>query len=370
MRDNFHVRYWLRLSLADGVGSRVMRRLLAAFESPAAVLGAGAAALRRYVPERTALSIVARDKEAQVREALAWAARDGNALVTLADEGYPAPLLEIADPPPVLFARGNLGLLKLPAVALVGSRNASAPGRRSTRIFARHLAQAGCAVVSGLAQGVDAAAHQGALEGEGGGTIAVVGTGIDLVYPRENRRLAAQIGEEGLILSEFALGTPPVQGNFPRRNRVISGLSRACVVMEATIKSGSLITARLALDQGRDVFAVPGSIDSPLHRGCHRLIRQGEAKLAGSVRDVLEDLGMAAPGGRGQAALNYEEAMGAGVAAGTEGDVLAFVHFQPTSVDDIAARSGIAADSLMSALLELEMAGKIVPTAGGGYQRV
>ena len=364
MDKNFHIQHWLDLSLTEGVGGKTLRALLAALGSPGAVLAAPIAELRRHVSEKTARHIKEGDRRAQVKLALKWLKEsDRHAILTLADSVYPPLLLETRDPPALLYACGDLRLLKKPIVAIVGSRSASAAGVRNTEIFARALSQAGCVVASGLAQGVDTAAHKGALEG---GTVAVIGTGMDMVYPRENRVLAADIAKRGLLLSEFSLGTKPLAVNFPRRNRVISGLAHACLVMEAALKSGSLITAHLAAEQGREVFAVPGSINSPMHRGCHRLIKQG-AKLAENVYDILEELNIP-PVVVGDE-RRYEDSRNAGAQA-ADSEVLAFINYQPTSVDDIAVRSGIAAEALMPALLELEIDGKIVSTAGGGYQRV
>ncbi|MCH9704951.1 MAG: DNA-processing protein DprA [Proteobacteria bacterium] len=368
MNKNFDIKHWLSLSLVTGVGSKTLRALLTAYESPGAVLRASVSELRRHVSETVASAITSEDRSAAVAAALKWQAEDGNMILTMADSEYPQQLLETADPPPLLYARGNLTLLQQPLVAIVGSRSASPVGVRNTEIFARALSDAGCGVVSGLAQGVDTAAHRGALLGAGS-TVAVVGTGMDIVYPRANRTLAAEISQQGLLLSEFALGTKPLASNFPRRNRIISGLSRACLVVEAALKSGSLITANLAAEQGREVFAVPGSINAPLHRGCHQLIKQG-AKLAENVNDILEELSLTpvtpSPATEEQ---RYEENRTVGMQQ-ADSEVIVYINYQPTSIDDIAARSGVAVDALMPALLELEVGGKIVALAGGSYQRV
>ena len=364
MANTFGIEHWLTLTLADGVGSKTMQALLNHYGSPYAAVKAPMSDLRRFVPEKAANDIINGTNAAAISATIKWQQEEGNSIITLADSHYPQMLLEIADPPALLYARGDVALLSLPAVAVVGSRNASAAGIRNTEIFARALAAAGCCIVSGLAQGVDTAAHRGALVA--GATIAVIGTGADIVYPRENRSLAQQVNNQGLMLSEFALGTKPLAGNFPRRNRIISGLARACLVVEATLKSGSLITAKLAAEYGRDVFAVPGSINSPLHRGCHQLIRQG-AKLAENVKDILDDLNIDIP--QQSDAARYEESRTAG-AQTADSSVLTYINYQPTSIDDIAMRSGTSAEALLPALLELEIVGKIVATAGGGYQRV
>ena len=225
---------------------------------------------------------------AQIERTVAWLAQPGNHVLTLADAAYPARLLEIADPPTLLYAKGRIDLLSAPSVAVVGSRNATAAGLENAEQFSAALVEAGWTVVSGLALGIDTAAHRGSLKAVtaasavAAATVAVVGTGLDIVYPSRNRALAHQIAEAGCILSEYPLGMPAIAANFPRRNRLISGLSRGVLVVEAAARSGSLITARMAAEQGRDVFAIPGSMHSPLSRGCHQLIRQG-AKLVESA---------------------------------------------------------------------------------------
>ena len=221
-----------------------------------------------------------------------WIDQPGNDLLTLADARYPAALLQIADPPLLLYVRGRVELLSHPALAIVGSRSATPAGTRDALAFAETLSNAGLTIVSGLALGIDTAAHRGGLAGASS-SIGVVGTGLDRVYPARNRHLAHQLAEDGVLVSEFPLGTPPFPSNFPRRNRVISGLCRGCLVVEAALRSGSLITARQSLEQGREVFAMPGSIHSSLSKGCHWLIKQG-AKLVETAQDVLEELGLAA----------------------------------------------------------------------------
>src|SRR5512137_3050505 len=289
---------WLRLILTPGLGPRTARSLLAAFGLPDAIFAAGLPALLRVVPEPLAREL-ARAPGAEVQAAADatehWlAASSSHALLTLADAEYPQALLTTPDPPIVLFAVGRLELLNRPAIAIVGSRNATQQGVANAEGFAAALARAGVTVVSGLALGIDGAAHRGALSAEGGAsTVAVVGTGVDVVYPSSHRMLTQQIGSLGAVISEFPLGTPAVAHNFPRRNRLIAGLAKGVLVVEAALRSGSLITARLAAEAGREVFAIPGSIHSPLARGCHRLIREG-AKLVESAQDVLEELGLGA----------------------------------------------------------------------------
>jgi DNA processing protein len=286
------------------------------------------------------------------------AASERHALISLADASYPASLLTIEDPPPLMFAVGRLELLAHEAVAIVGSRNATRQGAANAEAFAVALVRAGYAVVSGLALGIDAAAHLGALEA-GGATIAVVGTGIDVVYPARHQALTKRIREKGLVLSEFALGTPAITHNFPRRNRILAGLARGVLVVEAAMRSGSLITARLAAENGREVFAVPGSIHSPLSKGCHRLIRDG-AKLVESAQDILDELG----GGR-VAPVAQDPASG-----GPNAELLVLIGHDPVDLDTLALVSKRDPGELAAALLELELAQDIERLPGNRYQRL
>ena len=382
MRKDYDLRQWLALTLIrrEGpaglpLGPAAVRRLLDAFESPGAALRARGADLRKTVPAETAALVARGADPAEVERALKWAAADENAILTLMDEAYPPQLLQIPDPPTLLYVRGDAGRLSRRLVAMVGSRSASHAGARNTQIFARALADAGLPVVSGLALGIDSAAHRGALGGRAG-TVAVLATGADVSYPKENRELAAEIVKNGALATEYPLGTKALTYHFPHRNRIISGLSAAALVVEATKKSGSLITAKLALEQGRDVFAVPGSINSPMHRGCHALIKQG-AKLAENVDDILEELNILVPppSSRG-AAAEADAAAGGDNGEGDEGNgeggdaVLRHIDFEPTTLDSICARSGLGAGELMPILLDLELAGKVATVVGGKYQRL
>jgi DNA processing protein len=290
-----------------------------------------------------------------------WLAQQGNHLLAWDDPDYPAQLLTIADPPPLLYAKGRLDLLRQPSVAMVGSRNATPQGKETAKAFARSLSDANVTVVSGLALGIDAAAHEGALCGPGS-TIAVVGTGLDRIYPARNREIARTIAEQGLLVSEFSLGTPPLAGNFPRRNRILSGLARACLVVEATIQSGSLITARFAAEQGRDVFAIPGSIHSPFAKGCHKLIKEG-AKLVECAQDVLEELRLESPvKSKGQHRDRPES---------PEAEcILEAMGYDVADVDTICRRAEMPADRVLSGLLELELTGRVGTIPGGRYQRL
>lgn len=346
---------WIDLSLVPGLGSQNFRALLSAFGLPHRILEATRAQLVHAVPDSLAARILERDRGPEIEKALLWAGQPGHAVITLADSEYPKQLLELPDPPTLLYVTGNAKLLGARALAVVGSRNATPQGLATARSFARAFSDAGFAIVSGLALGIDAAAHRGGLEG-GGSTIAVLGTGADVIYPRRNEPLAAEIAARGAMVSEFALGTAPVAGNFPRRNRLISGLARGCLVIEAALSSGSLITAKLAAEQGREVFAIPGSIHSPLSKGCHALIKQG-AKLVESAQDVLDELG----------------AFGVSAApiacAAEEHPLLAHMGFDPCDIDALVARSGLTPEAVSVMLLQLELEGKVASLPGGLYQR-
>ena len=351
---------WLRLSLLPGLGSQSLRKLLVAFGSPASILAASPSSLSRVVPEKIALAIRNGGAEVSALNAVEhWLKDPANHVVTLADPGYPQTLLEISDPPPLIYAKGRLDLLSRPGFAIVGSRNATAQGIANAEAFAAALSNAGLVIVSGMALGVDAAAHRGGLDGTSS-TIAVVGTGLDIVYPARNRDLAHRIATDGVLISEFPLATPALPANFPRRNRLICGLSRGCLVVEAAVSSGSLITARLAADQGREVFAIPGSIHSPLAKGCHALIKQG-AKLVESAQDVLEELGWSQP-------LKLSIATAAGSAEAHP--LLVHFGFDPVDTDTLQQRCGFDMGMLNTALTDLELAGLIEALPGGRWQRL
>ncbi|HKR38581.1 MAG TPA: DNA-processing protein DprA [Paraburkholderia sp.] len=299
---------WLRLALARGLRPAALRALLGAFGLPQNVLAQPFAALAAVAGAQAAHAALAEsraDFAAQLETVQAWRTAPGNALITLADPAYPARLLDMPDPPPLLYAKGRLELLHARAVAVVGSRNATPQAVEDAVRFARTLAASGLTVVSGLALGVDGAAHRGALH-EQGGTVAVIGTGADLVYPPAHHPLAIEIAAHGALVSEWPLGTPARSANFPQRNRVIAALVEGVVVVEAAQRSGSLITARLANEMGRDVFALPGSIHAPLTRGCHGLIKQG-AQLVESPEEVLDALNVGQPPGAGRAAASPRE---------------------------------------------------------------
>ena len=348
---------WLRLTLTSGISGETQRKLLAAFGLPETVFAAGRSALRSVVGGKAADLLLDSPTGEAVAQALAWAEGPEHHLLTLADEAYPRSLLDTADPPSLLYVRGDPALLAPPALAVVGSRNATPGGLQTAENFAKALAGSGLTIVSGLALGIDAAAHRGALAA-GGRTVAVIGTGIDRLYPARNRDLALAIAEHGAIVSEFPLGTPALAPNFPRRNRIISGLARGVLVVEAAPQSGSLITARLAAEQGREVFAIPGSIHSPVARGCHQLIKQG-AKLVETAQDVLEELNWHA-----SPPVLHDPAPTA------EDPLLAALGHDPCGLDELVERTGRPADELLTALLSLELAGQVATLPGNRYQRL
>ncbi|MGQ0544667.1 MAG: DNA-processing protein DprA [Betaproteobacteria bacterium] len=353
---------WLQLTLTPGLGASVIRKLLRQFGLPQSVL-ARSQELAAFAPPATLAALHSEAVQAEVARAMRWAAEPGHFIITLADELYPRALLEIVDPPSLLYAQGRTELLQRSCLAIVGSRNATAQGEANALSFAKALSDAGLSIVSGLAVGIDAAAHRGGLEGAGS-TIAVLGTGIDVRYPKRNLELAERIATRGLLLSEFPLGSGPVAVNFPRRNRLISGLAQGCLVIEAALASGSLITARAAADQGRDVFALPGSIHSPLSKGCHALIKSG-AKLVESAEDVLTELsGFRASG---YASTTEGEAPAAAAAAA---GLLAHMGHDPVDVDSLCARAGMSAEQVTSELLRLELEGRVTVLPGGLYQRL
>jgi DNA processing protein len=351
---------WLQLALTPGIGPVTFQRLLRQFGLPQAVLAKKRAELAAFASPALLAALDSEEVAQSVARSLAWASEPGHWVITLADEVYPRLLLEIADPPSLLYARGRVELLQRAALAIVGSRNATLQGEANAQTLARALSEAGLTVVSGLALGIDAAAHRGGLAGPGS-TIAVLGTGIDVVYPSRNAPLAAEIAERGLLLSEFPLGTAPAAQNFPRRNRLISGLARGCLVVEAALASGSLITARAAADQGREVFAIPGSIHSPLAKGCHALIKSG-AKLVESAEDVLAELAGFRPSGYASTTKQMP--------TGTETGLLAHMGHDPVDVDSLCSRAGMSAEQVSSELLRLELDGRVAALPGGLYQRL
>lgn len=364
--------YWLRMHEIQGLGRQTTYQLLKAFGSAEAIFAASHANLRKVVSDDIANQIKAETVSDQIKITLEWLAEPNNHLITLADEDYPRLLLETSDPPPILFAKGQLSCLQQPSIAIVGSRNPTAQGEKNAHDFAMLLAEFGFTIVSGLAIGIDAAAHRGALASNGK-TIAVVGTGLDIVYPAKHRELAHEIIKQGLLISEFSLGTPSLPQNFVQRNRVISGLSMGCLVVEASLQSDSLITAKFATEQDRDVFAIPGSIHSPQSKGCHQLIKQG-AKLVDAVQDIVHELKSEHFVSLAAIPLkkNFIPAKNTSPEEIPHADkaLLDLMSFEPVTVEYLLQHSGLTSDTLSSILISLELDNKIASMPGGRYQRI
>jgi len=398
---------WLRLTLTDGVGNGSARKLLAAFGLPQSIFEQPASTLRQVVSSNQALALLSTPPALQslLNTTLAWLAQDEDSgirhrVAVLGDPHYPQTLLSLDDPPLMLYLLGaaefkqnstpplaDNGLSAInnkahrphidPAhsLAVVGSRNPTPQGAENARAFSRSMAQAGLTVISGLALGIDGEAHQGALLGAAhhpdmAATVAVVGTGLDRVYPKAHRDLAHRIAAHGLLISEYPLGTPPLTANFPRRNRLIAGLSQGTLVVEAALQSGSLITARLALEQGKDVFAIPGSIHAAQSRGCHALIKQG-AKLVESAQDILEEL-QGSPGTVStiDSIATSAYSCGSGGLFNQNSGLLNALGFDPVGLDALQARCGLDAAQLQAELMGLELEGQVARLAGGLFQRL
>ncbi len=369
---------WLALSLIRGLGGESARRLLKEIGLPEAIFTTPASSLKSYVKASIASEIAKGIDEEALASTLAWLQDDNNYIVTLADSDYPQSLLNIPDPPILLYVKGRLDLLNRQSLAVVGSRNATPQGINNAEAFAQSLSGSGLCIISGMAHGIDAAAHRGALSCQGnhcGGSIAIVGTGLDKVYPSANRDLAHALAEQGALISEFPMGTPPLAANFPRRNRIISGMSLGCLVVEASLQSGSLITARMALEQSRDVFAIPGSIHSPQSKGSHALLKQG-AKLVEAAQDILEELGSLivstkqpdtsskpAPATHAQSNSSHEQ-------GNLDSALLEHIGHDPVNVETLSTRCGLTVSELSAMLLTLELAGHISVLPGGMYQRI
>jgi DNA processing protein len=358
------LRFWLALARAPNFGGHHLASLLSRPGAPRSLFEETPGALRALGLGTPLVDYLRCPDWALVDRDLDWSLRPGHACVTLDDGRYPALLKEIVTPPPVLFIRGEPATLQLPLLAIVGSRNPSPAGEKIAFDFAAALCNSGVGITSGLAVGIDAASHAGALSNHGA-TVAVVGTGLDQVYPRRHLRLMEQIASVGAVVSEFSPGTPPRAANFPRRNRVISGLSVGTLVVEATLRSGSLITARFALEHGREVFAIPGSIHNPLARGCHALIKQG-AKLVETVSDVTEELtAFGIITSRPQPRAGSEDILDA-----ASRQLLKYVACEPTSVDTLVAATGYSAEQVSSLLVLLELTGHVASTTAGCYCRI
>jgi DNA processing protein len=360
---------WFRLAHSPGVGRDAARSLLAALGSASAVWAAGEDACRQLVPARIAAALFrpAQDSQPWLTAARHWLeGGSSRGWLTLGDSLYPQGLLQTADPPLLLYTQGEVHCLTQPALAIVGSRRPTPAGAQNARAFAKDLSSRGWLVVSGLATGIDAAAHEGALQA-GGPTLAVVGTGLDQVYPPQNADLARRIAGRGLLISEYPPGTPAKAAHFPQRNRILAGLSQGVLVVEAALRSGSLITARLATEAGREVFAIPGSIHSPQAKGCHELIKQG-AKLVESCEDILEELQGSRPRSREVAAETLPSAVDQGSSA--ERALLDAMGYEPASLDALCARLGWPVAELSARLLECELRGAVARLPGGLYQRM
>jgi DNA processing protein len=360
---------WLALNRTPGIGSRGMHKLLQHFTTPGNAFAADREQLAALGLPAAAIEHLKQPDWTAVETDLAWLRQPDNRLIRITDAAYPPLLAAIADPPPLLFVHGDADYLLQPQLAVVGSRNPSRDGIALAEDFSAYLSACGLTICSGLAAGIDAAAHRGALRGAAG-TVAVTGTGLDRVYPAQHRELAHLIAADGALVSEFAPGTPPLASNFPRRNRIISGLGMGTLVVEAALRSGSLITARQALEQGREVFAIPGSIHNPLARGCHALIRQG-AKLVESGADILEELTgrfHEPPAAATDAQPAAPPSVGAEL-AGEYRDLLDAMGYEPVCVDQLVARSGLTPEEVSSMLLLLELEDKVHSSAGGRYTR-
>ncbi|ABD71561.1 DNA processing protein DprA, putative [Rhodoferax ferrireducens T118] len=398
---------WLRLTLSSGVGNEAARKLLVAFGLPAKVFEQSSSTLQQVVSARQATALRAEPPELAplLEQTWAWLRDTGvgsgrRQIVVLGDANYPQSLLNIEDPPLMLYLLGagefmsnqavatankgqaattsvvnKLALRLANSIAVVGSRNPTPQGAVNARQFAKALGLAGLTVVSGLALGVDGAAHEGALDSLAPGsdrlaTVAVVGTGLDRVYPKRHLALAHRIAQNGLLISEYPLGTPPLPANFPKRNRLIAGLAQATLVIEAALKSGSLITARLSAEQGKDVFAIPGSIHSTQARGCHALIKQG-AKLVESAQDVLEEMRIDSGLTHALDSIAVDAcSTGATGSFGTQAVLLDAIGFDPVGLDALQARCGIDTAGLQAQLMTLELDGLLVRLPGGLFQRM
>ncbi len=363
-------RYWLALNRVSGVGSRTFISLLDVFGNPADVYSAGVSALRECRLGEQAIEQIREPDWNTVDADLEWLSQPDRALLCLTDTHYPERLKEIHDPPPLLFVHGDPQVLLTPQLAMVGSRNPTSGGERTAFEFAREMARYGISITSGMALGIDAASHQGVLS-SGGITIAVMGTGLDRIYPARHKELAEQILENGALISEFPPGTRAEAKNFPRRNRIISGMSFGTLVVEAALRSGSLISARHAMEQGREVFAIPGSIHNPLARGCHRLIRQG-AKLVESVTDIMEELTELLPS-RLDFDIDSEAAPGREEESWFDEEyrgLLNTLGHDPMSIDQLVQLSGLTANAVSSMLLVLELKDIVSSQPGGKYIRL
>ena len=353
---------WLRFSLTP-IGCRMRLKLLRLWGSPEALLGASVNSLQEWLEPQSAIALAEagyRSHWAELTMHQEWLSVPEHRMLSLADGDYPVALLDLPDAPVTLFVKGSVTWLDRPALSVVGSRQATPQGLENAEAFSADLSLSGYTIVSGMAAGIDAAAHRGGLAGAGS-TVAVVGTGLDRIYPASNRDLAHQIAASGAIVSEFPLGSPPKAEHFPRRNRLIAALGKGCLVVEAALGSGSLITARQAADLGREVFAIPGSIHSPQSKGCHRLIKEG-AKLVETAQDVYEELSMPPSSTIQSSKVVLPQ-------KADEDVLLTLMGWDPVDIDTLVLRSGKAVDEIMTTLLMQELAGVVFALPGGRYQR-
>lgn len=359
---------WLILSRAPQIGPVTAKKLLQYFENPLDIIYSSKASLSKLGFLRSvSLEYFLKHKFFDIDADLKLLAKDNVELLHLNHADYPPLLKEIYDPPIVLFTRGNISLLSLPQIGIVGSRSSDTHGDMLANIFAKELSKAGFTIVSGMALGIDAAAHKGALVGKSS-TIAVLGTGLDRIYPAKNRDLAYEIAEHGLLVSEFGANTSPRTENFPRRNRIISGLSSGVLVVQAALKSGSLITARTAMEQGREVFAIPGSINNPLAKGCHHLIKQG-AKLVETAEDIYTELS----GMLGYSQQQLQQSLklkGSEDEVCSDSELLKYIEFEPISIDDLVKNTGISVELINAEILLLELDNKIATVSGDKIKRL
>lgn len=351
--------YFLALNRIPFIGPRTVLKLLTHWPFLGDLFKQSAQQLEEFGLSKSIAQAIGQFNWSEIESDLRWEEENNHFLLTWEDKNYPTLLKEIHDPPPVLYAIGDLACLQQPTIAIVGSRKPSITGRETARQFACELASGAITIVSGLALGIDAQAHQGALEAKGK-TVAVMGTGIDIIYPRAHQSLADNICQNGLLLSEFSLRTSPIAGHFPRRNRIISGLSLSTLVVEAAIRSGSLITARFALEQNRDVLAIPGSIFNPQARGCHHLLQQG-AKLVTSSADILDELGL-------HDNKSIEKSKAELALAIDNKNLVKCIGFEITSINQIINRSGLSVEEVTCGLAALELQG-VIEMVSGGYVR-
>lgn len=367
---------WLFLHRAPQVGPVTAAALLERYGSVEGILSQSNNELKDSgILKKAALDYLEKQDLSIIKPDLEWLAQDDCHLLTLDDDLYPQLLREIYDPPTMLYLRGNPDFLKLPQLAIVGSRTPTPSGAEVAKNFAQQIANCGLAITSGMALGIDSAAHQGALRANNGVTIAVVGTGLDRVYPARNHKLAQDIAQQGVLVSEFPIGTAPKAENFPRRNRIISGLATGVLVVEAALKSGSLISARYAMEQGREVFAIPGSINNPLARGSHHLIKQG-AKLVEQAEDLLEELsplvGISTKDINNTLDISEKEPQNSADKnkSSSQSPIFEHIGYDPVHIDHIITKSGLTVDKVSAMMIQLELQGEIESLPGGKFQRI